>query len=114
MVDAGADLVLGSGPHVIRGIERYKNRLIAYSLGDFACWRNLGLGGNLSLSGLLTVRIDSTGSILGGRWLSLYLVAPGVPTVDRSNASLKLVRSLSVTDFPQTYRLDSKGYFAGH
>ena len=114
MVDAGADLVLGSGPHVIRGIARYKKRLIAYSLGDFACWRNLGLGGNLSLSGLLTVRIDSKGSILGGRWRSIYLVAPGVPTVDRSNASLKLVRSLSVTDFPQTYRLDSKGYFASH
>jgi hypothetical protein len=111
MVNAGADLVLGSGPHVIRGIERYKNHLIAYSLGDFAGWRNFGLGGNLSLSGLLTVKIDKTGRILGGRWLSLYLAPPGVPTVDRSHASLKLVRSLSATDFAHTYRLDSKGYF---
>ena len=56
VVDAGADLVLGSGPHVIRGIERYKNRLIAYSLGNFGGWGNFGLGGNLSLSGLLTVQ----------------------------------------------------------
>src|SRR3954454_14626076 len=31
-VDAGADLVLGSGPHVIRGLETYRGRLIAYSL----------------------------------------------------------------------------------
>ena len=59
MIDAGADLVLGSGPHVIRGIERYRDRLIAYSLGNFAGWHNFGLGGDLSLSGLLTV--GSTG-----------------------------------------------------
>jgi hypothetical protein len=111
VVDAGADLVLGSGPHVIRGIERYKNRLIAYSLGNFAGWSNFGLGGNLSLSGLLTIKIDKTGRIRGGRWLSLYLAAPGVPTVDGSNTSLKLARGLSATDFAHTYHLDSKGYF---
>jgi len=87
--------VFGSGPHVIRGIERYKNHLIAYSLGNFAGWHNFGLGGNLSLSGLLTVRIDGTGRIRGGRWLSLYVSPPGVPGVDRSNTSAHLVSSLS-------------------
>ena len=111
MVDAGADLVFGSGPHVIRGIERYRNHLVAYSLGNFAGWHNFGLGGNLSLSGLLTVKIDETGRIHGGRWRSLYVASPGVPTVDRSNVSLGLVRSLSAADFAHTYRLDSKGYF---
>jgi poly-gamma-glutamate synthesis protein (capsule biosynthesis protein) len=35
MVDAGADAVVTSGPHVLRGIEIYKNRPIFYSLGDF-------------------------------------------------------------------------------
>jgi poly-gamma-glutamate synthesis protein (capsule biosynthesis protein) len=34
-VDAGADLVLGHHPHVLQGLELYRNRLIAYSLGDF-------------------------------------------------------------------------------
>ncbi len=112
MVKAGADLVLGSGPHVIRGIERYRNRLIAYSLGNFAGWRNFALGGNLSLSGLLTVRITRTGRILGGRWLPLRLVSPGVPAVDRSKQSLRLVRTLSASDFARTWRLDSRGYFS--
>jgi hypothetical protein len=111
VVDAGADLVLGSGPHVIRGIERYSNGLIAYSLGNFAGWRNFGLAGNLSLSGLLTVKIDGAGQILGGRWLSLHLASPGVPKVDPSNRSLRLVRGLSASDFTHTYRLDSQGYF---
>ena len=34
-IDAGADMVIGSGPHVIRGIEIYKGKPIFYSLSDF-------------------------------------------------------------------------------
>ncbi len=34
-VDSGADLVLGHHPHVVQGLELYRNRLIAYSLGNF-------------------------------------------------------------------------------
>jgi hypothetical protein len=112
VVDAGADLVLGSGPHVIRGIERYHNRPIAYSLGNFAGWHNFGLGGNLSLSGLLTVKIDGGGKIHGGRWLSIYVAEPGVPKVDNTNAAAHLVRQLSAADFARTYRLDDEGFFA--
>ena len=112
VVDAGSDLVLGSGPHVIRGIERYKDRLIAYSLGNFAGWGNFALGGNLSLSGLLTVRIDETGKISGGRWLSLALVRPGVPTIDPADTAARLVRRLSAEDFAHTYTLDAKGFFS--
>ena len=66
VVDSGADLVVGSGPHVIRGIERYRTRLIAYSLGNFAGWGNFGISGTLALSGLLTVKIDNGGHITGG------------------------------------------------
>lgn len=35
-IDAGADAVVGHHPHVVQGIERYKDRYIAYSLGNFA------------------------------------------------------------------------------
>ena len=35
MIDAGADLVVGHGPHMLRGIEIYKGKPILYSLGDF-------------------------------------------------------------------------------
>ncbi len=34
-VDAGASLVLGHHPHVLQGLELYKGKLIAYSLGNF-------------------------------------------------------------------------------
>jgi poly-gamma-glutamate synthesis protein (capsule biosynthesis protein) len=35
MIDAGADAFIGHGPHVLRGIEIYKNKPIFYSLGNF-------------------------------------------------------------------------------
>ena len=34
-VDAGADVIIGHHPHVLRGVERYKNGIIFYSLGNF-------------------------------------------------------------------------------
>ncbi|MNI53953.1 Capsule biosynthesis protein CapA [compost metagenome] len=34
-IDAGADLVIGGHPHVLQGIEKYKNKWIAYSTGNF-------------------------------------------------------------------------------
>ena len=39
-VDAGADLVIGSHPHVLQGIESYKGKWIAYSLGNFVFTTN--------------------------------------------------------------------------
>ncbi len=35
MIDWGADLIVGHHPHVMQGIEVYKGRIIAYSLGNF-------------------------------------------------------------------------------
>jgi hypothetical protein len=109
VVDAGADLVLGAGPHVIRGIERYEDRLIAYSLGNFGGWGNFGISGNLNLSGLLTVKIDGSGRIRGGRWLSLRLAEPGVPVVDSSHTAAHVARQLSDADFAKSYRISSDG-----
>ncbi len=41
---SGADLVVGTHPHVVQGIENYKNRLILYSIGNFS------FGGNMKLN----------------------------------------------------------------
>lgn len=102
VVDAGADLVVGSGPHVIRGVQWYHHRLIAYSAGNFAGYHNFGLGGVLSLAGLVRVTLDPDGSFVKGRWISLRLEGPGLPVLDGSKASLRLVRQLSREDFGRT------------
>jgi hypothetical protein len=46
-IDAGADAVLGSGPHVLRGLEVHRDRLVAYSLGNFAGVHNFATAGTL-------------------------------------------------------------------
>ncbi len=99
VIDAGADLVVGSGPHVIRGVQWYRNRLIAYSLGNLAGWRTFGMGGTLSESGIVTVTLRGDGRITTAKWTPLALEPPGVPVVDSSGASTKLVAQLSREDF---------------
>jgi len=98
-IDAGADLVVGSGPHVIRGVERYHHRLIAYSAGNFAGYHNFGLGGTLSLSAIVRVTLKPDGTFVKGRWISVRLEDPGLPRLDYSKASLHLVSQLSREDF---------------
>jgi Bacterial capsule synthesis protein PGA_cap len=99
VVDAGADLVVGSGPHVIRGLERYHGRLIAYSLGNFVGYKNFGTGGRLSLSAILGVHLRGDGAFIGGTWTSLRLDGDALPHPDSSNASAHLVAQLSRQDF---------------
>ena len=98
-IDAGADLVLGSGPHVVRGLERYRGRLIAHSLGNFHGVGNFAAGPVASLSALLEVRVRPDGRVAGGRWRSLHLVDGGRPVPDPQQRSAKLVRRLSAEDF---------------
>ena len=99
VIDAGADLVVGSGPHVIRGVEWYHHRLIAYSTGNFAGYHNFGLGGTLSLSAIFRVTLRPDGSFVKGRWISVRLADPGLPQLDYSKSSLHLVSTLSREDF---------------
>ena len=99
VINAGADLVVGSGPHVIRGVQWYHGKLIAYSLGNLAGWHTFGMGGTLSESGIVTVTIRGDGSIAAGRWTSLLLEEPGVPVIDSGRESLALVQQLSREDF---------------
>ncbi len=46
-IDAGASLVIASGPHVVRGMQFYHGHLIAYSLGNFAGYNDFATDGDL-------------------------------------------------------------------
>jgi len=99
VIDAGADLVVGSGPHVVRGVQWHHGRLIAYSTGNFAGYHNFGLGGVLSLSAIFRVTLLPDGSFVKGRWVSVLLTGPGLPELDGGKSSLHLVSQLSRDDF---------------
>ncbi len=102
VIDAGADLVLGHGPHVLRGLEVYKERLIAYSLGNFATYGRFDLSGPLGLSVLLEVSLAEDGRFLGGRLFSTKQVGQGVPVEDEAQKGAKLLRELTRADFPKS------------
>ena len=97
-IDAGADLVLGSGPHVLRAMEFYKKRLIAYSLGDFAGYHNFGIDGVLGISAILRVKLDATGKFVAGRIVPVRLVGAGQPVIDSSGAGISVISQLSRED----------------
>ena len=97
-VKAGADLVLGSGPHVLRGMEVYRGRLIAYSLGNFAGYHNFSLEGVLGESVVLHATLAADGRFRSGRLTSVRLVGAGQPVPDSSGAAAALVGQLSRTD----------------
>lgn len=99
VIDAGADIVLGHGPHVMRGIEMYKGRLIAYSLGNFATYGWFRLAGETAMTMVLETTLDHEGKFVRGKIHSARLEGRGIPVLDPSGASIRLVRSLSVTDF---------------
>ncbi|GGN55282.1 hypothetical protein GCM10011579_015240 [Streptomyces albiflavescens] len=97
VIDAGADLVVGSGPHVMRGMEFYKGRLIAYSMGNFSGYKVLGLGGTLSTSGVLQLTLRADGTYVSGRLRPTQIVEPGTP--EPGGEAIDLVSSVSEEDF---------------
>ena len=99
MVDAGADLVLGHGPHVVRGMERYKDRLIAYSLGNFATYYGISVEGVKRIAPILLTTLDEEGRFIEGEIVSTVQIRPDGPSIDEEQRALNLIRGLSLEDF---------------
>lgn len=99
VIDAGADLVLGHGPHVLRGMEIYKGRLIAYSLGNFATYGWFRLEAETALTMALEVRLGPDGRFLSGKLHPGRQDGRGGPKIDPTGEAIKKVRFLSQVDF---------------
>jgi hypothetical protein len=96
VIDAGADLVLGHGPHVLRALELYKGKLIAYSLGNFLTYEMFNLKGPNGISGILKINLDlENGGFLEGRLIPVKLVAGGIPELDPTMEGIELLRRLA-------------------
>jgi hypothetical protein len=101
-IDAGADLVVGHGPHVMRAMEFYKGHLIAYSMGNFAGYHALTVNGVLAVGGVLKVTLLGDGTFKGATLVSTKMVSPGWPRPDPQKQAITLVGGLSKSDFPTT------------
>jgi poly-gamma-glutamate capsule biosynthesis protein CapA/YwtB (metallophosphatase superfamily) len=102
MIDAGADLIIGHSPHVMRAMEFYKGKLIAYSLGNFAGYHALGYTGTVGITGILRVTLRKDGTFVDGKLVPTHMVAPGAPRMDPQKQAISLVSGLCKADFPTT------------
>lgn len=100
-IDAGADLVLGHGPHVLRAVERYRGRLVVYSMGNFVGYRQFGTrGGYGGTSVMVEVELAENGALVGARLHPVALDATGIPHPDPNRLGHRHILELSNADFP--------------
>ena len=102
VIDAGADLVIGHGPHVPRALELYKDRLIAYSLGNFCTYSGISIVGNKGLAPILKLSMDDHGRFITGKIVSARQLRPVGTVLDDSHQAAQLIKKLTEQDFSQT------------
>jgi len=102
VVDAGADMVLGHGPHVLRAMEVYKGKLIAYSLGNFLVYETFGTNGPCGQSVILKAKLDAkTGNFVAGDIVPVKISQVGLPSIDTNGGAIKQIKLLTLNNLPQ-------------
>lgn len=102
VIDAGADIVFGHGPHVTRAVELYKDRFIAYSLGNFCTYGRFSLAGPAGIAPLITLSVDDEGRFLEGQITPVYQQKHHGPKIDPQKRAISTVIELTRADFPDT------------
>ena len=101
MVDAGADIVFGHGPHVTRAVEVYKDRFIAYSLGNFATYARFNLRNENGLAPIMKVFTGPQGQFYKAEVIPIIQIGEGIPIVDEEKRAIKILQKLTLEDFPE-------------
>lgn len=109
-VDAGADVVFCHGPHVPRAVEVYKDRFIAYSLGNFWTFGRFNLSGINGYAPVADLDVRRDGSLVAARIHSALQQRPGGPRLDAGGLAAALMARQTLRDLPETgTRIDADG-----
>lgn len=95
-VESGADLVLGHGPHVLRGVECYWQKLIVYSLGNFVGYGAFSTKRAAAISTILDVTLDQDGWLRRAEFHPVRFNGKHLPEIDPLKRSLYLLNDLSM------------------
>jgi hypothetical protein len=101
-IDAGADIILGNGPHVSRAMELYKHRLIAYSLGNFCTYKSVSVAGICGMAPLLKVCLNKKGEFINATIFAYKQTHLKGLERDTSNKVISRIKYLTDTDFPNS------------
>ncbi|UII26041.1 CapA family protein [Fulvivirga maritima] len=110
MINAGADVIFGHGPHVTRAVEVYNDRFIIYSLGNFCTYARFNLRGDNGLAPIVKVFTDSEGKFLKAQVTPVIQKAPGGPSIDKQKRIITKLQELTAEDFPESQiKIDDSG-----
>lgn len=101
-VGAGAALVIGHGPHVLRAMEWRDSSLVAYSLGNLVTHGPFVNREPLNRSAVLCATLTAQGAVIDAEVRPTVQRRAGQVGVDSSRRALVLIDSLSRLDFPRT------------
>lgn len=101
MIDAGADVLLGHGPHVPRAVEVYKNRFIAYSMGNFCTYSRVSVAGLCGVAPLFHIFTNNKGEFLKAQIIPTHQQKYQAPRYDHKKKVISVIRELTNKDFPE-------------
>lgn len=101
VIDAGADIVFGHGPHVTRAIDIYKDRFIIYSMGNFCTYSNINIRGVSGLAPIIKVKTDKNGKFLKGQIIPTYQEKYKPPKIDPQKRVINIIKQLTKNDIPE-------------
>lgn len=112
MIDAGADVIFGHGPHVTRAMEIYKNRFIAYSLGNFSTYARFNLSGPNGIAPLVQVVTNENGEFIRGKIIPVYQSGEGGTHIDPHKRVIGVINKLNLSDLPENVlKINESGEF---
>lgn len=113
-IDAGADVLLGHGPHVTRAIDHYKGRFITYSMGNFCTYGRFNLKGISGMAPMFELKLTKKGEFVNGKVISTKQLGEGGPLIDPTNGAYNQIKMLTGTDIPELkvhYQANGTFYF---
>ncbi len=102
VIDAGADIVFGHGPHVTRSVDIYKDRFIVYSLGNFCTYARFNLRGENGIAPLIKVFTAPDGKFIKAEVTPIRQTGRGGPVIDPDKRAIRSLQRLLSEDFPNS------------
>ena len=116
VVGAGASLVVGHGPHVLRAAECIDGRPVLHSIGNFVSVGGLSVRSLANVSVLLEALFDPAGAVRGVRLVPVTFGQERLPVLDPSGRALHLVNALGerAAALPEFRAMRFPGHAGGH